>query len=111
MEPKFEIIFLESAREFLLKIEEKAREKLIYTIDKSKLYNDPKEFKKLYDSIWEFRAEYHGIQLRLLAFWDKRDKKNTLVICSHGFIKKRDKVPNQEIQRAIAIMKLYFYQK
>ena len=51
MEPKFEIIFLESAREFLLKIEEKAREKLIYTIDKSKLYNEVIFLSKIKDTM------------------------------------------------------------
>ena len=110
MNTKFEIDFLENAREFLLSINEKAREKLIYNIDKAKNHNDPKLFKKLSGEIWEFRAESMKLQYRLLAFWDKRDGKKTLVICSHGFIKKQDKVPNAEIEKAKKIMKLYFEQ-
>jgi len=41
------------------------------------------------------------------------DKKNrTLVIATHGFIKKVDKVPKKEIERAQKIMvKYYKFQK
>ena len=31
-----------------------------------------------------------------LAFWDKDDKINTLVIATHGFIKKTQKTPPKE---------------
>ena len=105
---KFEIEFLDEAREFLMTIEDKARYKLIFNIDKSKKQNDPKVFKKLDSEIWEFRTKYKNLQHRLLAFWDKRNNKNTLVICTHGFIKKTDKVPKQEIEKARNLMKQYF---
>jgi phage-related protein len=105
---KFEIEFLDEAREYLKAIEDKARHKLIFNIDKSKKYNDPKVFKKLDNEIWEFRTKYKKLQHRLLAFWDKRSNKNTLVICTHGFIKKTDKVPKQEIEKARNLMKQYF---
>lgn len=36
------------------------------------------------------------------------DKKEILVICTHGFIKKTQKVPAQEIEKARRLMKLYF---
>lgn len=51
MKDKFEIEFLDEAREFLKTLEEKARYKLIFSIDKSKKYNDPKVFKKLDNEI------------------------------------------------------------
>ena len=104
---RFEIELLEDAREFLLSIDEKARLKILFNIDKSKKFNDPKVFKKLDNDIWEFRTEYRKLQHRLLAFWDKRNNKNTLVICTHGFIKKTDKVPKGEIEKARQLMKLY----
>jgi len=44
----------------------------------------------------------------LLAFWDKRDGKNTFVISTHGFIKKTNKVPKNEIDKAVDDMKRYF---
>lgn len=105
---RFEIELLEEAREFLLSIDPKARYKLLFNIDKSKKINDPKVFKKLDNDIWEFRLEFKKLQHRLLAFWDKRNNKQTLVVCTHGFIKKTDKVPKGEIERARQLMRMYF---
>ena len=64
-------------------------------------------FKKLENSeIWEFRTLYNGIAYRLFAFWDT--DMNTLVVATHGIIKKTQKTPKKEIARAEAIMKQYF---
>ena len=105
---RFEIEFLEDAREFLAKIDIKTRNKILFNIDKARITNDPVLFKKLDTEIWEFRTKYNKQHYRLLAFWDKRNNKNTLVICTHGFIKKTDKVPKGEIERAKQMMKMYF---
>ena len=107
MSNKFEVDFLEEARSFILSIDEKAKLKLLFNIEKAKVLNDPKVFKKIESDIWEFRCESKKMQYRLLAFWDKRNNKNTLVICTHGFIKKVDKVPKTEIEKAKAMMKEY----
>ena len=108
MNPKFEVVFLEEAMEFLETLDGKARAKIIYNIDKSRYVNDPKLFKKLTDEIWEFRTQYQKLQYRLFAFWDKRDKKETLVISTHGIVKKTSKVPKSEIKKAEQIRKEYF---
>ena len=108
MKSKFEVIFLEQAIEFLEKLDDKSRKKIYYNIDKSKLINDPKLFKKLKNEIWEFRTKYNGIQYRLLAFWDKTKKTETLVISTHGIVKKVSKVPKAEIEKAERIRKEYF---
>ena len=63
------------------------------------------------NDIWEFRTRYGGIQIRLLAFWDKTDSKETLVFATHGFIKKVDKVSTNEIEKAKAIRAKYFENK
>ena len=42
------------------------------------------------------------------AFWDKRDNKNTLVIATHGFVKKTQKTPKEEIEKAMRIKEYYF---
>ena len=69
-------------------------------------------FKKLDDTdIWEFRTFYNKTKYRLLAFWDKDDKINTLVIATHGFIKKTQKTPLKEIAKAEEIRKDYFNSK
>lgn len=111
MNSKFDVLFLEDARQFLLALNDNTRTKILYNIDKAKVLNDPKLFKKLTDTIWEFRTKYNGIQYRLLAFWDKAEKTETLVISTHGFLKKVDKVPSSELHRADQLRQLYFDQK
>jgi len=110
--PKFEVLYSEEADAFLSKQSEKVRVKILYNITKASYTNDPKLFKKLENTdIWEFRTLFDNIQYRLLAFWDKRNGQNTLVIATHGFIKKSQKTPKVEIEHAQSIKDLYFNQK
>lgn len=111
MKPKFEVIFLEEVIEFLEELDEKSREKILYNIDKARYVNDPKLFKKLTNLIWEFRTLYQKKQYRILAFWDKEDDTETLVVTTHGFVKKTSKVPKNEIQKAEEIRRNYFDDK
>lgn len=74
-------------------------------------HSDPKFFKKLTTEIWEFRTLYSGIQYRLLAFWDKEDKNETLVFATHGIIKKTSKVDKNEIEKAEKIRVNYLLNK
>ena len=85
--------------------------KIFYNIDLAEQTNDPKLFKKLKNDIWEFRTTFAGLQIRLLAFWDKTNNKKTLVIATHGFLKKVDKVPANEIDRAVRLRDKYFNNK
>ncbi len=110
MNKNFEVVFLEQAIDFLYSLDLKTRKKIYYNVDKAKLGLDPKLFKKLTDDIWEFRTKYKGLQYRLLAFWDKTDKTDTLVISTHGIVKKVDKVPKSEIEKAKKIRTEYFEQ-
>jgi len=104
----FETRFLEEANEFLASLDKKTAAKVIYNIDLAEQTNDPRLFKKLQEEIWEFRTRYMGKQIRLLAFWDKTGNTETLVVATHGFIKKVDKVPAKEIERAENLRKKYF---
>jgi len=106
----FETEFLDEAREFLKTLQPKTVKKVFYNIDLAEQTNDPKLLKKLKNDIWEFRTKYAGLQIRLLAFWDKTDNKKTLIIATHGFIKKEGKVPSKEIARATRLRKRYFKQ-
>jgi len=108
MEPKFNVLYMEDAREFLAKLDERRREKILYNIDKARLYNDRELFKKLQDEIWEFRTLYNKTYYRVFAFWDKSDKGRTLVIATHGIVKKTDKTPDKEMERAEQLRQLYF---
>jgi phage-related protein len=107
----FETIFLEEANKFIAELDLKTARKVFYNVDLAEQTNDPKLFKKLKQDIWEFRTLYAGLQIRLLAFWDKTDGKETLVIATHGFIKKVDKVPANEIDRAVKIREKYYKYK
>jgi phage-related protein len=107
----FETKFLEEADEFISGLDRKTIKKIFYNIDLAEQTNDPKLFKKLEHDIWELRTKYAGLQIRLLAFWDKTDNKETLVLATHGFVKKVDKVPKNEIDRAVRIKEKYFENK
>jgi len=111
MNKLFELLILEEAFEFLRSLERKHHEKILYNIRKAQVEKDPELFKKLKNDIWEFRTSYQGFKYRLLAFWDKTSGLETLVIATHGFIKKQNKVSDNEIQKAIQIRTNYFEQK
>lgn len=105
---KFNVIFLTEAREFLLKLDEKARDKIIFNIDKAQIKNDNELFKKLKGEIWEFRTLFNKKNFRIFAFWDKTNNVETLVLATHGIIKKTGKTPDKEIEKAEKIRRLYF---
>lgn len=93
---------------FLQDIPKQAQKKVLYNIWRVAGGEKNKElFKKLENTdIWEFRTLYNGIAYRLFAFWDTG--KDTLVVATHGIIKKTQKTPRKEITKAEAIMKQYF---
>ena len=108
---KYEVIFLEPARDFLENLDENTRKKILFNIWKSRETNDPSLFRKLSNDIWEFRTRFKSKQFRLLAFWDKDSNESTLVITTHGFVKKTQKIPKREIQKAEQLRKEYFENK
>ncbi|HEY4788095.1 MAG TPA: type II toxin-antitoxin system RelE/ParE family toxin [Bacteroidales bacterium] len=111
MTEKFKVRFLEEAKVFLDSLDEKAREKIIYNIRKAQVSNDKELFKKLTDEIWEFRTLFNKIHYRLFAFWDRTENIDTVVISTHGLIKKTDKTPKADLDKAERLRKLYFEQK
>jgi len=111
MDHLFKIVFLEEAFRFLNGLDKKHYEKILFNIRKSQIEQDPTLFKKIKEDIWEFRTLYQRIQYRLLAFWDKSRSEETLVIATHGIIKKRSKVPENEILKAKQLRLIYFEDK
>ena len=111
MTGKFQVLFLEDVAEFLDNLDEKAREKIYFNIKKARFSNDKELFKKLKGGIWEFRTLFNKKKYRLFAFWDKTEKDETVVISTHGIIKKTDKTPLGDIEKAENLRKLYFEQK
>ena len=108
---RFETKLLKEAFEFIQKQDLKARKKIFQNIRRAEHQSDPKFFKKLTDEIWEFRTLYAGIQYRLLAFWDKEDRGRTLVLATHGIVKKTSKVDRKEIDKAEIIRNTHFKNK
>ena len=107
----FTTVFLKEADEFLSTLDSKTVIKVLYNIELAENSNDRRLFKKLHDEIWEFRTLFNGAQIRLMAFWDTRDKLETLVVASHGYVKKTSKVHKNEIDKAITLRKKYMSQK
>ena len=108
--PLFKLIALKDAREFLDALPDKVREKILYNIRKVRFGVQDKElFKKLDDDIWEFRTSCQGMAYRLFAFWDNDGE--TLVIATHGLLKKSQKTPQRDKDKAKAIRKEWFNNK
>jgi phage-related protein len=98
MKPNFNVLLSDEAKKFIESLDTKLQKKVVYNIQKSREINDPKILKKLTKEIWEFRTRYDKQQIRLLAFWDPN--KQSLIICTHGFVKRTQKVPKSEIDKA-----------
>ena len=110
MKDRFEVVFLPEAVKFMNEIYFKAREKMYFNIRKSQQINDSQIFKKLNENIWEFRCTNQNVCYRLFAFWDKKYIKNILIIATNGLIKKSQKTPKHEINKAQQIRKKYLQQ-
>ncbi|MBL4585700.1 MAG: type II toxin-antitoxin system RelE/ParE family toxin [Flavobacteriales bacterium] len=96
----FHVKFLSDAARFLDEIDVKAKEKILYNIRKAQMANDRTLFKKLTKEIWEFRTLHKRTYYRLFAFWERAEGKDSLVLATHGLIKKTGKLPKQELNRA-----------
>jgi phage-related protein len=108
MEKRFEVEFLPDAVEFMDTLDTKSQEKIYYNIRKSQVINDSELFKKLTTNIWEFRTIYNQTYYRLFAFWDKRGGQRTMVVATHGLIKKTAQTPKTDLEKAERLRKQYF---
>ena len=111
MKAYFDIELLPGAVEFLEGLDYKTRDKIYYNLKKSQFVHDNELFKKLNDSIWEFRTLYNSKAYRLFSFWDKVDGSDTLVVATHGILKKTQKTPPKQIMKAEDIRKQYLENK
>ena len=105
---KLKVVLTEEAQAFLDAQPFKAQQKIYYNIFKvEEGVMKVDIFKKLENTeIREFRTLYNGICYRLFSFWDTEEE--TLVIATHGIIKKTQKTPLKEIAKAEEIRKEYF---
>ena len=108
---KLQVVLLDEAIEFIQSLPLKVQKKIVYNYLKIEQgIIDNELFKKLENSnIWEFRTIFSGNCYRLFSFWDTETE--TLVIATHGIVKKTQKTPPKEIAKAEAIRKEYFKKK
>lgn len=107
--PRFKILYSQEVVSFLNSIEEKAREKILFNISKSKYVTDESLFKKLAGTdIWEYRTLYGKVHYRIFAFWDVE---NQVVVTTHAIIKKAQRTPKKEIIKAETIRQQYYKTK
>lgn len=104
----FKLIMSVEAQDFINSLPEPVSYKIYYNIKRVIGGERNSElFKKLENTeIWEFRTLYNKTAYRLFAFWDKEEE--TLVVVTHGIIKKTQKTPLKEIAKAEAIRREYF---
>lgn len=102
MENSIEVRLMKEAEDFLKSLDDRAKEKVSFNIRKTMLGLKGEWFEKMKgtDELFEFRTLYNRQYIRLFAFWDRRNHKKTLIICTHGLIKKTDKTPPADILRA-----------
>ncbi len=108
---KFNLALLKEARDFLKELPQPINKKILYNIDR---VLGGERNNVLFDkingtNIWEFRTIFNKMIYRLFAFWDKEEE--TIIIATHGIVKKAQKTPPKEIAKAEKIRKEYFIEK
>ena len=105
---KIQVVLLDEALTFVRSLPLKVQQKITYNYKKIEHGLVDKElFKKLENSeIWEFRTLFNGNCYRLFSFWDTET--GTLIVATHGIVKKTQKTPQKEIAKAEEIRQQYF---
>ena len=105
---QIKVVMMDEALASIRSLPQKVQEKITYNYLKIEQGIMNKElFKKLDGTdIWEFRTIFNGNCYRLFSFWDTETE--TLIIATHGIVKKTQKTPPKEITKAEEIRKQYF---
>ena len=106
------IVFFKSYfQNFFNQQSKKVKEKIVWTFD---LIEDLQRVPETYfkhieetDGLYEIRVQLGNDIFRIFCFFDK----GNLIVLANGFQKKSQKTPRTEIQKAIAIKKLYENEK
>ena len=102
------IKFLSEAETFLDELKEKERMKILTDIRKTSYGLKGEWFRKMpgTDDIWEFRTLFNKTYYRMFAFYDK--KVRAQIICTNGIVKKSDKTPQHELEKAENLKRNYY---
>lgn len=108
---RLKVEFMDEAWDFIESLPQSAADKILDNVHRIESgERNPVLFSKLDGSeIWEFRTLFNRVKYRLFAFWDTEE--NTIVITTHGIIKKTQKTPPKEISKAERIRTEYFKEK
>lgn len=106
---EIDVRILPDCEEFLDKLDEKTKSKILRDIRKTMEGLHGEWFRKMPGTgdLWEFRTLFNKSYYRIFAFWHKEGKNSTLIVCTHGLIKKTDKTPSSDIEKAQRIRKEY----
>lgn len=106
-----DVVLSNEAEDFVRSQPFNVQQKITYNIRKLESgVMDRDLFKKLAGSnIWELRTIYNGNCYRLFSFWDTDLR--TVVVATHGIMKKTQKTPQREIEKAERIRIEYFNDK
>lgn len=112
MDNKRQVIFYKHYfQDFYDSLSEKVQQKIDYVLFLvSVAERIPKKFFRQIigtDALYEIRVEYEGNIFRIFCCFDEEN----LVVLFNGFIKKSQKTPKREIEKALRIMKEYFEYK
>jgi len=102
---------LDEATDYIDNVAKKIRVKFFKSFEKVESGHKGNWFKPLGDGIWEFRERDHHKFYRIFAFWDSSEIEETLIVGTHGWDKKSNKTPREEIQKAKRVRKHYFESK
>ena len=90
------------ALEFIDNLEDRDQAKIIQLLNVTAdngTPSNPEKFKKLEKDIWEFKS----YQVRLPCFFEKEK----IIVITHGFKKRKNKIPRKQIERAIKLRNDY----
>jgi len=93
-------------RDFLDSLPSKVAQKVTWVLTIIESYDKVPStyFKKIVNTeLWECRIQFGSNIYRVMCFF----KSNSIIILTHGFIKKTQKTPNSEIEKAEQYMKDY----
>ena len=102
------VIYKDYFNEFFVKQRQKVRDKIIWTFDLIEEIQRVSEtyLKHLGDGLYEIRVQFGSDIFRIFCFFD-----GPLLVLANGFQKKSEKIPRQEIDKALKIKEEYFNEK
>lgn len=104
--PDFKIQLLKEASNLIQKLDEETRSHIYLKLKKAQYENNPRKFSKVRGVIWEFRIPFKKKAYRFYSFWCKNE--DSLIVATHGIIKKQNKAPKKEVDKAERIMNQYY---